>query len=343
MNDLNVNHQTIRDDASNIFPGLGDMLFFSDGHVTINSMRKMRFEEDLFSDLVTMDFISPTIILRLLVVCNFFSNKKDAGISPRKCISTMKMISTRETLMNILEMPTMSSFIDMLLVSDLSDHQINNLEYLAKMDPFSFQVMTRSSERLVFGNITMDISVIIKHAKMPRDVFRFLISNITKGLRNYISSNVTDIEKFTDVKTIPHDELHVKSESEIAKSTPYGRLNFISRQMIQLTEKTHAITKEFRPQVNMGGCVAEVVLGDLNFIIPIEINVSDGNKINVGIQELYKPLYDNSNKVYISKLSKSHIVKRENRTRVSGSKFDNGDDAYTRINIDIVPEWRDKF
>lgn len=284
----------IKDNASNISDTLGNILHFHDEYVTVKYMGNnggAMFKQTAFSNVLNLDGMNYLIMYKFIIVCKFISllesYKIPIGVTIDDCEKNITAISERETLMSILQLPEMSSFIGMMLVSNLTNVQLDNMESLAMMDPFTFHILSIPTKEKTFGSITMDISQIIDDAAMEE--FKNTSSSISKGLREYVQREGSDMTNIT-----------------------HSKLRGIVRKIRDGLEWTPGLNRK-RFEKNMGNTITQVYMGDVTFIIPIDVVVTDDGNVNLqtrstnGTIGIYQDIWKSSTSMIVSNMSYGDI------------------------------------
>lgn len=317
----------IKDNASNISDTLGNILNFHDEYVTVEYMGNnggARFKQTVFSNVLSLDGMNSLIMYKFIIVCKFISvlesYKIPFGVTIDDCEKNITAMSERETLMSILQLPEMSSFVGMILVSNLTSVQLDNMESLAMMDPFTFHILSIPSKEKKFGSITMDISQIIDDAAMEE--FKNTSSSISRGLREYVERGGSDMTNLT-----------------------HSKLQGVVRRIRDDLEWTPGLNRK-KIEKNMGNTITQVDMGDVKFIIPIDVVAPDDGNVNIqtrsrnGTIGIYHHIWKSSTLMFVSNMSYSNIgiSNSEINIKIANSRIRvNGKFEPVSLKVNAVP------
>lgn len=267
------------------------------------------------------------------IFCNFISmayliksQESLSGVTTADCVNTLKRISTRNYLMEILRCPSCKEAIAFILLTNPSDHVLNNLDHLARIDPYLFCMLLWAKEWLIpFNeqkNIAIDTNPLFKICELkPPHKFQFVMGSISKALRTRIEKNESSF--------LPSDEFN----------KVYNIVSKTALSMFKSGASTAGITI---PIDTPNQTYANVHIYEDDgtrhqFILPCDLKEDNGT---IQVPRRYQSIVDSSLMMYIPGISTSRVRERDT-IRVSTYLYKDDRILGTRSTTSTVHEYPD--
>ena len=312
--------RSILSDIKSIDPALAQLLSIPQEIVIIDNLRSLSFTIEEFERIILHCAMSSEILLRFLLVCNFVNINPSVGVTSHDCLGTLESLSTRKSLFEALKLPGVSQFLDVILVSNPTETQLDNLDFLAGVDVFTFYIMAKDTEDLELpGGVKYTSFKLLQNSKMDMGRFRYYISEVVYALRNLVR------HKSVSNQLVSDDEI-VRTMS-VANTVATRKLPKLSGTKYEFATK-------------LGDRVAQIQVRDKHIGIPINVTSETSGSVKIHVPEFFKGMWLLSSHVYIPGISSS-MLKLDDRGRYTFSNYErNGRDEFIRVKFTIKSVWK---
>lgn len=318
--DVDTKKKSILSDVKSIDSDLVNLISIPQDIVIIENLRALSFTIQEFERIIIHCGMSSEILLHFLLVCNFVNINSHMGVTSDDCLKTLESLSTRKILFGVLQLPGMSQFLDVLLVSNPTDTQLNNLDFLASMDVFTFFIMARDTEEIQLPDgIKYTSYKILTNSNLEMAKFRFFMSEVVFALRKLV------IHKSESNQVISDDDLN---------RTIHIANNMAIRKLPKLAGTQYTFATKLSDRV------AQIQVEDKQFAIPINVISGVSGSVNINVPDVFKVLWSLSSHIYIPGISSS-ILKFDDRGRYTFSNYKrNGRSEFIHVKFTIKNVWK---
>ena len=279
---------------------------------TLEQMKNIILYSKLHADLFC-SFIIRTHVIKL--------KESLSGVTTADCINTLKRISTRSYLIQVLRCPSSAFVMNFLLLTNPKDHVLDNLDHLARIDPFLFSMLCwQESTKTPFNeenNVDIVTQPLFQIVRQKPDKFQFIVGTVSKAIRSRI-------EKTNSI--LPNKDF----------SKVYNLSSKVALSIIESGGSRAGITipidtpnqAHLAVEINEGGMTYEAVL-------PCNLK-EDGDTIQV--PRRYRPTVEGSGDMYVTGVS-SAGVRKGNKRPVATYLYQNDERVYGRATIGIWHEF----
>lgn len=279
----------------------------------------------------TLDQMKNTILFSKLhgeMFCNFItmtslikSQESLSGVTTADCINTLKRISTRNYLAEILRCPSSTFTIIHILLTDPKDHVLDNLDHLARTDPLLFSMLTEVKGSYIpineEKNITIETKPLFQLARLKPDKFQFIAGSVSKAIRKRMENTNSHLS-FSEFKKVYN----------------------ISSQAAQRVIKSGGSRAEITIPIDTPNqahiCIEMNESGITHYtILPCNLK-GDGDTIQM--HSRYRSTIEASASIYITGISLTGVTALAVPQRVMSYLYRNNNLVYTRSQISVWKE-----
>lgn len=312
--------KSILSDIESIDSKLRSLITIPQDRVLIEHFRAVSFTIEEFEKIIIYCDMSSELLLRFLLACNFVNINRKMGVYSSDCYRTLGMISHRKHIVEILKLPGSSVFLDVLLVTNPTDTQLDNLDFLAEMDAFTFYIMSRDTLVLELSDGVKYRSYrVLENSKMETGKFRFYMSEVVFALRKMVTHRSTLNE--------------VSSDEEIMSTIRLAN-NMATRKLPKLAGTT------YKPATKLADRVAQIQVRGKQLVIPMTVGSDESGNVEISVPDIYRGLWSLSSHVYIPGISSS-VFKYDDRARYTFSDYErNGKKEFIHVKFMIKSLWK---
>ena len=274
----------------------------------------------------TLDQMKNTILYCKLhgdMFCNFItitslikSQESLSGVTTADCVNTLKRISTRNYLAEILRCRSSKFAMVHILLTDLKDYVLDNLDHLARIDPQLFCALTDVKGSFIpineEKNITIETRPLFQLARQKPDKFQFIAGSVSKAIRRRIENNNSHLS-FSEFKRVYN--ISSKAAQGVIKSGG-------SRAEITIPNDTPN-QSHISIEMNESGITHYTIL-------PCNLK-GDGDTIQMPSR--YRSTIEASASICITGVSLTSVDERAVAQRVMSYLYQNNNPVYTRSRI----------
>lgn len=273
----------------------------------------------------TLDQMKNTILYSKLhgdMFCNFItitslikSQESLSGVTTSDCVNTLKRMSTRNYLAEILRCPSSKFAMVHILLTDPKDYVLDNLDHLARIDPDLFCMLTQVKGSFIpineENNVTIEKKPLFQLAQQKPDKFQFITGSVSKAIRRRMENNNSHLP-FSELKKV----YNISSQAAISVIKSGGSRAEITIP-IDTPNQAHICI-----EMNESGITH-------NTILPCNLK-EDGDSIQM--HSRYQSTIEASASIYITGISLTSVSELAAH-RVTSYLYQNNNPVYTRSRI----------
>lgn len=312
--------KSILSDIESIDSKLRSLITIPQDRVLIENFRAVSFTIEEFEKIIIYCDMSSEILLRFLLACNFVNINGKMGVHSGDCLKTLGLISHRRHLLDILKLPGLSVFLDVLLVSNPVYTQLDNLNFLAGVDAFIFYIMAKDTLVLDLPDGVKYTSFrILENSKMEMGKFKFYMSEVVFALRKLVKC------KSLSNEIVSNDEM---------MSTIHLANNMAIRKIPKL------VGKRYQFATKLADKLVQVHVGGKQLALPVDVVYDDSGNVGLSVPDIYQGIWSLSSHVYIPGISSS-VFKHDDRSRYTFSDYErNGTKEFIHVKFMINSIWK---
>lgn len=299
--------EKMQEDIFSYSPLLKNSITRIEDNVSIDFVRggfTMTLED--FSTVFYLNGMTSKILYSFLVLCKF-NHQKNLGLDVKHFVDNIKRISQHDFLMLCIDLPMMLDLRYSLLVSNITEDQLRNLNFAAKMDVCLFTILCSQSEDKKFGNVIMKVSRMISKSELDKREFNLFMSETTRLFRKELGRhNIIDI-----ISKGLIDTMAIMSERH-------------STSVVDNLLEMETLPDDFEYPVNMGKDVMQIRVGGYDLCIPMDIELDYGDNELILPKGPYIHISNSTRMFHVPRYGLSPFEKVEDRT---GDYFPGCNDA----------------
>lgn len=312
--------KSILSDIESIDSKLRSLITIPQDRVLIENFRAVSFTIEEFEKIIIYCDMSSELLLRFLLACNFVNINGKMGVHSGDCLKILGLISHRRDLLGVLKLPGLSVFLDVLLVSNPTGTQLDNLNFLAGMDAFTFYIMAKDTLVLDLPDGVKYTSYrILENSKMEMGKFRFYMSEVVYALRKLVTHKSRSNE--------------IMSDDEINKTIRLAN-NMATRKLPKLAGTRYLFATKLADKI------VQVQVGPKQIVLPVDVNLDESGNVGISVPDIYQGLWSLSSHVYIPGINSS-VFKYDDRARYTFSDYErNGRKEFIHVKFMIKSMWK---
>ena len=274
---------------------------------TLDQMKNIILYSKLHSDIFCI-FMTITYLIK--------SQESLSGVTTADCVNTLKRISTRNHLTEILRCRSSTFAISYILLTNPKDYVLDNLDHLARIDPYLFGMLDSVKGSMIplneeNSNITIKQTPLFKIAQKKPNKFQFIVGAVSKAITSRIERNNSflALNEFSRVYNVSS-----KIAVSILKSDG-------SRANITIPIDTP----------NQSYALVDVYEDGITYQLILPCNLK-GNGDTVQMPSRYQSTVEASSSIYITGISWSSVEEADTH-RVPTYLYQNNNPVYTRLRI----------
>ena len=248
-------------------------------------------------DVVTYSRLHSEIFYQFIAMMTFITANPNLGVNIQSCIDILEKVSKKKYLVNILRCPSCVQVLDSILLSDQSDQMLDNLDHLARIDPYLFSILAKKSNKPVIRNHEKNISQILHlitfmAIDQNTENFSFSMGVLSKFLTGYVKKNgrALTLDEFNAVFINAMKTANSIIENNMDRSS-------ITIPMVLPTQRVVNVYDNLSDEYDRGivvECFIDEVEGDDRYIVKFPVR--------------YKTTIESSSYIYIPSISSSVVV-----------------------------------